>query len=63
LAGRCRAARRPWWQGHYPNELCEAALAHTIADKVEAAYRRGDLFDKRRQMMDEWAKFLAGRRK
>jgi integrase len=48
---------------NYSNELCEAALAHTIADKVEAAYRRGDLFDKRRQMMGDWAKFLAGRRK
>lgn len=48
---------------NYPNELCEAALAHTIADKVEAAYRRGDLFDKRRQMMSDWATFLAGRRK
>lgn len=48
---------------NYPNELCEAALAHTIADKVEAAYRRGDLFDKRRQMMSDWARFLAGRGK
>jgi len=48
---------------NYPNELCEAALAHTIADKVEAAYRRGDLFDKRRQMMSDWARFLAGQRK
>jgi integrase len=47
----------------YPNELCQAALAHTVADKVEAAYRRGDLFDKRRRMMGDWAKFLAGRRK
>ena len=35
------------------------ALAHTIGDKVEAAYRRGDLFDKRRQMMNDWAEFLA----
>ena len=35
------------------------ALAHTIGDKVEAAYRRGDLFDKRRRMMAEWAEFLA----
>ena len=33
------------------------ALAHAIGDKVEAAYRRGDLFDKRRGLMDEWAKF------
>jgi len=33
------------------------ALAHTIGDKVEAAYRRGDLFEKRQRMMEEWAKF------
>jgi integrase len=41
----------------YPNEVSEMALAHTIGDKVEAAYRRGELFDKRRRMMDDWAKF------
>jgi len=35
------------------------ALAHTIGSKVEAAYRRGDLFDKRRSLMTEWAKFCA----
>lgn len=34
-------------------------LAHTIGDKVEAAYRRGDLFEKRKRMMDDWAKFCA----
>jgi hypothetical protein len=33
------------------------ALAHTVSDKVKAAYRRGDLFGKRRQLMDAWAKF------
>ena len=35
------------------------ALAHTINSKVEAAYRRGDLFEKRRLLMAEWAKFCA----
>jgi hypothetical protein len=35
------------------------ALAHTVSDKVEAAYRRGDLFDKRRRLMDAWAEFCA----
>ena len=35
------------------------ALAHTIENKVERAYRRGDLFDKRRMMMGDWAVFLA----
>jgi integrase len=44
----------------YPNEVAEMALAHTIGDKVEAAYRRGDLLDKRRQMMGDWAKHLQG---
>jgi len=44
---------------NYPNEVAEMALAHSIGNKVEAAYRRGDLFDKRRTMMDAWAKFCA----
>jgi integrase len=43
----------------YPHEACEMALAHTVANKVEAAYRRGDLFEKRRRMMGDWADFLA----
>jgi hypothetical protein len=33
------------------------ALAHTVGDKVEAAYRRGDLFERRRRIMADWAKF------
>jgi integrase len=41
----------------YPREVCEMALAHAISDKVEAAYRRGDLFEKRRRLMLDWAKF------
>jgi len=39
-------------------QVIEMALAHTINSKVEAAYRRGDLFDKRRLLMADWAKFL-----
>jgi integrase len=39
----------------FPREVAEMALAHAISDKVEAAYRRGDLFDKRRQLMTQWA--------
>ena len=35
------------------------ALAHTVGDKVEAAYRRGDLFEKRRQLMAAWARYVA----
>ena len=44
---------------NYPREVAEMALAHAIGDKVEAAYRRGDLFEKRSLMMSDWAKFLA----
>jgi integrase len=43
----------------FPAEVAEMALAHTVSDKVEAAYRRGDLFQKRRQMMDAWARHCA----
>jgi len=39
-------------------EVAEAALAHTLTNKVEAAYRRSDLFDKRRDLMDDWAAFV-----
>lgn len=45
----------------FPDYVVEMALAHTIADKVEAAYRRGDLFDKRRALMKAWGDFCAGR--
>lgn len=40
----------------YPPQVCEMALAHTVGDQVEAAYRRGDLFEKRARLMTEWAK-------
>jgi integrase len=43
----------------YQREVAEAALAHTLGDKVEAAYRRGDLFEKRRRLMEDWATFCA----
>jgi integrase len=43
----------------FPAEVAEMALAHTIPAAVERAYRRGDLFQKRRQLMDAWAKFCA----
>jgi len=39
----------------YPHEVCEMALAHSITNKAESAYRRGDLFEKRRRLMDDWA--------
>ena len=39
----------------FPAEMAEMALAHTVSNKVEAAYRRGDMFDKRLKMMNDWA--------
>jgi integrase len=42
---------------NYPRELAEAALAHTLKDKVEAAYQRGDFLEKRRRLMTDWATF------
>jgi len=48
------------WAGeisNFPNEVCEMALAHTIQNKAEKAYRRGDLLDKRRPMMQAWADY------
>jgi len=44
---------------NYPSEAAEMALAHAVGDKVEAAYRRGDLFNKRQKMMDAWADYCA----
>jgi integrase len=41
----------------FPHEVCEMALAHTIKNKAEAAYRRGDLFEKRHQLMAAWASY------
>ena len=43
-----------------PREVCELALAHVNSDRVEAAYRRTDLFERRRELMEQWAAFLAG---
>jgi integrase len=42
---------------HYPRELAEMALAHAVENKVEAAYRRGDMFLKRKSMMYAWEQF------
>ncbi len=44
----------------YPNEVAEAALAHVVGDRTEAAYRRGDLFEKRRRLMQDWADYAIG---
>jgi integrase len=54
-----RSTFRDWAaeQTNFPREVVEMALAHTVSDKVEAAYRRGDLFDKRRRLMETWATY------
>lgn len=44
---------------NFPNEVSEAALAHVVGDKTEAAYRRGDALDKRRLLMEAWAKYCS----
>jgi integrase len=56
-----RSTFRDWAaeRTNYPNHVVEMALAHVIGDKVEAAYRRGDLFDKRGRLMAEWAKYCS----
>lgn len=56
-----RSAFRDWAaeRTNFTNEVCEAALAHVIENKVEAAYRRSDLFDKRRKLVEAWAVFCA----
>jgi integrase len=56
-----RSAFRDWvGEGtNFPNDAAELALAHKVADKVEAAYRRGSMFNKRRKMMEAWANYCA----
>lgn len=57
-----RSTFRDWAEEttHFPHEVKEAALAHAVGNKTEAAYRRIDLFDKRRAMMDAWAGHAIG---
>src|SRR5262245_39747671 len=54
-----RSTFRDWAaeRTNFPNEVVEMALAHAVGDKVEAAYRRGDLFEKRRRLMADWASY------
>ena len=54
-----RSSFRDWCaeQTSYPREVAEAALAHTLKDKTEAAYQRSDMFEKRRKLMDSWADY------
>ena len=54
-----RSSFRDWAseRTNIPRDVCEAALAHILKDKTEAAYKRTDLFDKRRELMESWAAF------
>ncbi|HRI91771.1 MAG TPA: integrase arm-type DNA-binding domain-containing protein [Accumulibacter sp.] len=56
-----RSTFRDWCSEstNFPREVCEHALAHSLPDKVEAAYRRGDLIEKRTMLMQEWSDFCA----
>lgn len=56
-----RSTFRDWAGEHtaFPRELAEAALAHTIGDETERAYRRGDALERRRKLMEAWATFCA----
>jgi integrase len=56
-----RSSFRDWCaeRTNFPSEVAEMALAHAVGSKVEAAYRRGDLYGKRQQLMDHWAAFCA----
>lgn len=58
--GTCRSTFRDWVaeKTEYPRDLAEMALAHAIADKTEAAYRRGSMLERRRGMMQDWANWL-----
>jgi integrase len=56
-----RSTFRDWAadETDFPRELAEAALAHTVGNKVENAYRRGDFLEKRRALMEAWAKYCS----
>ena len=59
-----RSSFRDWAaeETEHRREVIEAALAHVVGNKVEAAYARSDLFERRRRLMDEWAAYLTGAR-
>ena len=59
-----RSTFRDWAaeETNHPREVVEAALAHMVQNKVEAAYARSDLFERRRRLMDEWAGYVEGER-
>ena len=56
-----RSSFRDWAaeETDHSREVMEAALAHVVRNRVEAAYARSDLFERRRILMDDWARYLA----
>ena len=56
-----RSTFRDWCaeSTNYASDVAEMALAHTLRDKTEAAYRRGDLFEKRARLMADWAQYCS----
>ena len=58
-----RSSFRDWAseETDHPREVVEAALSHVVRNKVEAAYARSDLFERRRRLMDDWAAYLSAR--
>ena len=57
-----RSSFRDWAaeETDHPREVAEAALAHKVRNQIEAAYRRSDLFERRRRLMNDWTGYLAG---
>ncbi len=64
IAFRAIPLHPPYFGEHeetdHPREVAEAALAHRVRSQIEAAYRRSDLFERRRRLMDDWTGYLAG---
>lgn len=60
-----RSTFRDWVaeRTHFPGDMAEVALAHKVANAVEASYRRGDMVEKRRKMMAAWAEHLTGKKR
>lgn len=58
-----RSSFRDWAADRtsFPRAVCEAALAHALRDKTEAAYHRTDLFERRRELMESWSRFATGK--
>ena len=60
-----RSSFRDWVaeETNHPREVIEAALAHVVQNRVEAVYRRTDLFERRRRLMEDWPSYLAGEKR